>query len=63
MSWRTVRDEQLGRRRQHVPVLELAGNDQRQEFTAGFADYGQDAELTTMMGADFGVIARSFRLL
>ena len=53
---RPARDEQIRERRQHVFVLELAGDDQREAFTAGLVDDRQNAELPAIMGTAFDKI-------
>ena len=53
MRRRTSFDEQIGKRCQHVLVVELARDDQRQAFPAGFVDDGQDPELAPVVGASF----------
>src|SRR3546814_17165450 len=45
VSWRAAGDEQVSQRRQHVLMLELTGNDQRQALPAGLVDDREDAEL------------------
>jgi rRNA-processing protein FCF1 len=53
MRWRASLDEQLGKCRQHVFMLELTRNDERQTFPAGLVDDGEDAELAPVVGPPF----------
>ena len=50
---RPAGDEQVGQRRQHVFVFELARDDQGQVFATGLVDDRQDAELAAIMGTTF----------
>ena len=49
MRWRTSRDEQLGKRRQHVLVFQLTCDDQRQALPAGLVDDREDPELAPVV--------------
>jgi hypothetical protein len=51
MRRRPSSDEQVGKRRQHVFVVEPASHDQRQAFPARLVDDGEDPELAPVMGA------------
>jgi len=53
MSWRRSCDEQIGKRCEHVFMLELARHNERQSFPAGLVDDGQDPELVTIMRPAF----------
>jgi len=58
---RTPRDEQVGKRRQHVFVAELARDDQRQALPAGLLDDGEDAELAPVVRPRFDEVVRPAR--
>lgn len=48
--------EQVRQCGQHIVMLELTRNRQRQEFPAGLVDNGQDAELAAIMRASFDIV-------
>ena len=50
MGWWAALDEQLGKCRQHILMVEPARNHQCQVFPAGLVDNGQDAELAPVVG-------------
>src|SRR4051812_7029418 len=58
MGWWPSCDEQVGKRRQHVLMLELARHDEREALPAGLADDGEDADLTPIMRAPFDKVVR-----
>ena len=58
MCKRIPRDEQVGKRRQHVFVVELAGDRQRQAFPARLVDDGQDAELAAVVRPRLNKVVR-----
>lgn len=51
MCWRAARDEQVSQSRQNILVLELPCHDERQAFSAGLVDSGQDPEFAAVMRA------------
>ena len=66
MSGRPTPEEQLRQGRQHIFMVELSGDDQREALTAEFVDDGEDAEFPTIVGAPLDEIvgpdmARMFR--
>ena len=56
MRRRTALDEQLGERCQHVLMVELAGDRQRQAFSARLVDDRENAELAPVVGASFNKV-------
>ena len=53
MGRRATRNEQIGKCCQHVFMLELASDDQRQAFPARLIDDRQDAELAAIVRSPF----------
>lgn len=45
-----------GERHQNILALELVGHDERQTFSAGLVDDGQDAKFAAVMCAFFGEV-------
>jgi hypothetical protein len=58
MRWRTPRDEQLGKRRQHVFVFQLTCDGQRQALPAGLVDDREDPELAPVVRSRFDTVVR-----
>jgi len=58
MRWRTPRDEQLGKRRQHVFVFQLTCDGQRQALPAGLVDDREDPELAPVVRSRFNKVVR-----
>ena len=58
MRWRTPRDEQLGKRRQHVFVFQVTCDGQRQALPAGLVDDREDPELAPVVRSRFDKVVR-----